>query len=109
MKDESITIKYDTFGELLELIRQLPKRCKKQFYIKLTKGTYINANRKVQEKRQGGLYSDEWIVEQAKEAEKRTQFGELVYSKLSKGVNSAYGIGFIEGMVAYRESILKKD
>lgn len=57
----------------------------------------------------GSEKSDEWIVEQAREAEKRTQFGELVYSKLSKGVNSAYGIGFIEGMVAYRDSISEKD
>lgn len=56
-----------------------------------------------------GVKSDDWIVEQAKEAGKRHLFSELAYSKLSKGVNSAYGIGFIDGMVAYRESILNKD
>lgn len=60
-------------------------------------------------KEKNDIKSDEWIVEQAREAGKRTQFGELVYSKLSKGVNSAYGIGFIEGMVAYRDSISEKD
>ena len=49
--------------------------------------------------------TDKEIVERAKEAEKRTGFGELVYSPISKGVNSAYGIGFIEGMVEYRNSL----
>lgn len=49
--------------------------------------------------------TDKEIVERAKEAEKRTGFGELVHSPISKGVNSAYGIGFIEGMVEYRNSI----
>ena len=49
--------------------------------------------------------TDEEIVERAKEAEKRTGFGELVHSPISKGVNSAYGIGFIEGMVEYRNSL----
>lgn len=46
--------------------------------------------------------TDKEIVERAKEAEKRTGFGELIHSPISKGVNSAYGIGFIEGMVEYR-------
>ncbi len=46
--------------------------------------------------------TDKEIVERAKEAEKKTGFGELVHSPISKGVNSAYGIGFIEGMVEYR-------
>ena len=49
--------------------------------------------------------TDEKIVKRAKEAEKRTGFGELVHSPISKGVNSAYGIGFIEGMVEYRNSL----
>jgi hypothetical protein len=49
--------------------------------------------------------TDEEIVKRAKEAEKRTGFGELVHSPISKGVNSAYGIGFIEGMVEYRNSL----
>ena len=49
--------------------------------------------------------TDKEIVEKAKEAEKRTGFGELVHSPISKGVNSAYGIGFIEGMVEYRNSL----
>ena len=48
------------------------------------------------------------IVERAKEAEKRTGFGELVHSPISKGVNSAFGIGFIEGMVEYRNSMQNK-
>ena len=45
--------------------------------------------------------TDERIVEEAKAAGKKIGFCELV-SK-AKGVNSAYGIGFIEGMVKYRE------
>lgn len=49
--------------------------------------------------------TDKEIVERAKEAEKRTGFGELVHSPISKGVNSAFGIGFIEGMVEYRNSL----
>ena len=49
--------------------------------------------------------TDKEIVERAKEAEKRTGFGELVHSTISKGVNSAYGIGFIEGMIEYRNSM----
>jgi hypothetical protein len=49
--------------------------------------------------------TDEEIVKRAKEAEKRTGFGELVHSPISKGVNSAYGTGFIEGMVEYRNSL----
>ena len=49
--------------------------------------------------------TDEEIVKRAKEAEKRTGFGELAHSPISKGVNSAYGTGFIEGMVEYRNSL----
>ena len=49
--------------------------------------------------------TDEEIVKRAKDAEKRTGFGELVHSPISKGVNSAYGIGYIEGMVEYRNSL----
>ena len=52
--------------------------------------------------------TDKEIVERAKEAEKRTGFGELVHSPISKGINSAYGIGFIEGMVEYRNSLQKE-
>lgn len=52
--------------------------------------------------------TDKEIIERTKEAEKRTSFGELVHSPLSRGVNSAYGIGFIEGMVEYRNSLLKE-
>ena len=49
--------------------------------------------------------TDKEIVERAKDAEKRTGFGELVHSPISSEVNSAYGIGFIEGMVEYRKSL----
>lgn len=49
--------------------------------------------------------TDKEIVERAKEAGKKTDFCELVHSPISKGVNSAYGIGFIEGMVEYRNSL----
>lgn len=42
---------------------------------------------------------NEEIVLAAKAAEKSTGFGELVHSKESRGVNSAYGIGFLEGAV----------
>ena len=49
--------------------------------------------------------TDKDIVKRAKDAEKRTRFGELVHSPVSNGVNSAYGIGFIEGMVEYRNSL----
>ena len=45
--------------------------------------------------------SDEQIVQEAKAAGKRTGFCDLVHQQ--KDVNSAYGIGFIEGMVKYRE------
>ena len=49
--------------------------------------------------------TDEEIVKRAKEAEKRKYFGEIVHSPISKGVNSVYGIGFIEGMEEYRNSL----
>lgn len=49
--------------------------------------------------------TDKEIIQRAKEAEKRTGFGELVHSPISKGVNSAFGIGFIEGMIEYRNSL----
>ena len=52
--------------------------------------------------------TDKEIIERAKEAEKRTCFGELVNSPISKGVNSAFGIGYIEGMVEYRNSMQKE-
>lgn len=49
--------------------------------------------------------TDEEIVKRAKDAEERTGFGKLVHSQISKGVNSAYGIGYIEGMEDYRNSL----
>ena len=53
--------------------------------------------------------TDKEIIERAKAAENRTGFGELVHSPISRGVNSAYGIGFIEGMVEYRNSLQEKN
>lgn len=52
--------------------------------------------------------TDEQIVEAAKSAEKKTEFGELVHSKVSRGVNSAYGIGFLEGAEWAREQMTKE-
>ena len=52
--------------------------------------------------------TDEQIVNAAKSAEKKTGFGELVHSKVSRGVNSAYGIGFLEGAEWAREQMLKE-
>ena len=49
--------------------------------------------------------TDNWIIEKAKEAENETRFGYLIHSPKSHGVNSPYGVGFIEGMVKYRESL----
>lgn len=40
---------------------------------------------------------EEQIVEAAKAKEKETGFCELVKNPVSRGVNSAYGIGFLEG------------
>lgn len=51
--------------------------------------------------------TDEQIVEAAKSAEKKTEFGDLVHSKVSRGVNSAYGIGFLEGAEWTREQMTK--
>ena len=51
--------------------------------------------------------TDKEIVMAAKTAEKKTEFGELVHSKVSRGVNSAYGIGFLEGAEWTREQMLK--
>ena len=42
---------------------------------------------------------EEEIVQAAKEYEQSTTFGDIVLSKLSRGVNSACGIGFLEGAV----------
>jgi hypothetical protein len=53
--------------------------------------------------------TDEQIVEAAKTAEKKTDFGELVHSKVSRGVNSAYGIGFLEGAEWARKQYEKDD
>lgn len=47
--------------------------------------------------------TDEQIVEAAKKAEQKTGFGELVHSQISRGVNSAFGIGFLEGAEWARE------
>ena len=52
--------------------------------------------------------TDEQIVEAAKTAEKKTDFGELVHSQVSRGVNSAYGIGFLEGAEWARKQYEKK-
>lgn len=52
--------------------------------------------------------TDEQIVEAAKSAEKKTEFGELVHSQVSRGVNSAYGIGFLEGAEWAREQMMKE-
>ena len=49
--------------------------------------------------------TDDWIIEKAKEAEKESEFIALVRGPKSHGVNSAYGVGFIEGMAKYRESL----
>jgi hypothetical protein len=40
---------------------------------------------------------NEEIVNAAKEHEKGSEFGKLAKSELSRGVNSAYGIGFLDG------------
>lgn len=47
--------------------------------------------------------TDEQVVEMAKEHEKMQGFGRLVGSPVSRGVNSAYGIGFLDGA----ENVLK--
>lgn len=51
--------------------------------------------------------TDEQIVGAAKKAEQKTRFGELVHSQVSRGVNSAYGIGFLEGAEWVREQMMK--
>lgn len=51
--------------------------------------------------------TDKQIVEAAKSAEKKTEFGELVHSKVSRGVNSAYGIGFLEGAEWARKQMME--
>lgn len=50
----------------------------------------------------------EEIVYAAKAHEHSTQFGELVRSKASRGVNSAYGIGFLEGAEWADETMMIK-
>ena len=52
--------------------------------------------------------TDKQIVDAAKASEKETEFGELVYSQVSRGVNSAYGIGFLEGAEWAREQMMKE-
>ena len=42
---------------------------------------------------------EEEIVKAAKEFENRSWFSDIVHSKVSRGVDSAFGIGFIEGAV----------
>ena len=42
---------------------------------------------------------EEQIVEAAKAKGEETEFCELVKSRVSRGVNSAFGIGFLEGAV----------
>lgn len=50
------------------------------------------------------ILSDNEIISSAKMAEKRSTFSKL---SLGTGVNSAYGIGYIDGMVDYREHVKK--
>ena len=52
--------------------------------------------------------TDEDIVNAAKEHERGFSFGRLVNSKVSRGVNSAYGIGFLEGAEWLRQQIMNK-
>jgi len=52
--------------------------------------------------------TDEEIVNAAKEHEQGFGFGRLVNSKVSRGVNSAYGIGFLEGAEWLRRQIMNK-
>lgn len=52
--------------------------------------------------------TDEKIVNAAKEHEQGFGFGRLVNSKVSRGVNSAYGIGFLEGAEWLRQQIMKE-
>jgi len=52
--------------------------------------------------------TDEEIVNAAKEHERSIIFGKLVNSKVSRGVNSAYGIGFLEGAEWLRHQIMKE-
>lgn len=51
---------------------------------------------------------NELIVEAAKSAEMKTEFGELVHSEISRGVNSAYGIGFLDGAEWARGQMMKE-
>jgi hypothetical protein len=53
-------------------------------------------------------FTDEQIVEAAKKAEQKTGFGELVHSQVSRGVHSAFGIGFLEGAEWTRKQYEKK-
>lgn len=43
------------------------------------------------------IITNKEIVNAAKEHEKRNEFGDLAKSELSRGVNSAYGLGFLDG------------
>lgn len=52
--------------------------------------------------------TDEEIINAAKEHEQGFGFGKLVNSKVSRGVNSAYGIGFLEGAEWLRQQIINK-
>ena len=54
------------------------------------------------------IMTDKEIVMAAKTAEKKTEFCELVHSKVSRGIHSAFGIGFIEGAVWMMEQYEKK-
>ena len=51
--------------------------------------------------------TDEQIVKKAKEQEKKRGFGRIVGSSVSRGVNSAYGIGFLDG-AAYVVDFIKQ-
>lgn len=48
------------------------------------------------------------IVKAAAENGKKTDFCDLVHSPLSRGVNSPYGIGFIDGAVWADKTMIEK-
>lgn len=50
------------------------------------------------------ILSNDEIISSAKMAEKRNTFSKL---SLGTGINSAYGIGYMDGMVDYREHVKK--
>lgn len=47
MKDEDVTIKFDTFDELKRVLDNMHPKAKRQFYLKTTKDAYLKAMRKI--------------------------------------------------------------